>query len=52
MASLTDIHLIENSRRHAQQLLEQNPDLSGIEYAALNAALERFWGETGKGDFS
>ena len=51
MAKLTDVLLIENVRRHVQVLMEQNPDLNGTEFAALNAAFERFWGRV-KGDLS
>lgn len=52
MANLTDVHIIENARRHAQQLFETNPELSGTEFAALKAALNRFWEASGRGDMS
>lgn len=52
MANLTNVHIIENARKQVQLLLEQNPELSGIEFAALQSALERFWSQTSKGDIS
>ena len=52
MASLTNIHLIENARKHAQKLFQTNPELVGTEFAALNAAFDRFWEKSLKGDVS
>jgi ATP-dependent DNA helicase RecG len=52
MASLTNIHLIENARKHAQKLFQANPELVGTEFAALNAAFDRFWEKSLKGDVS
>ena len=51
LASLTDVRLIEKARRHAQDLFEQDPNLTLPEHHPLNEAVERFWGE-GKGDIS
>ncbi len=51
LASLTDVHLIEKARRHAQDLFEQDPNLTLPEHRSLNEAVERFWGG-GKGDIS
>jgi len=51
MASLTDIHLIEKARRHAQALFERDSDLTQPENQLLKAVFERAWGET-KGDIS
>ena len=51
LASLTDVRLIEKARRHAQDLFEQDPNLTLPEHRPLNEAVERFWGE-GKGDIS
>lgn len=51
MASLTDVALIENARRQAQALFEQDPDLTKPEDGLLAESLGRFWGE-GKGDVS
>ncbi len=51
LASLTDVRLIENARRHAEAFFERNPDLDHPDLQLLNAALERFWG-AGKGDIS
>lgn len=51
-ANLTDISMIEDARRQAQILFDQNPDLVGDEYAPLSAALERFWRQRSTGDIS
>ena len=51
VANLTDIHLIENARRHAQALFEQDPDLSQSEHQLLSIAFKRSW-STGRGDIS
>jgi ATP-dependent DNA helicase RecG len=51
MASLTDLHLIEKARLHAQQLFEEDADLQKPEHALLKEALVRYWGE-GRGDLS
>lgn len=51
LASLTDVRLIEKSRRFAQQLFEQDPDLSQPHLQLLAETLERFWGG-GRGDIS
>jgi ATP-dependent DNA helicase RecG len=51
MASLTDVHMIEKARKHAQELFERDADLSLPENQLLAEALGRFWG-AGKGDIS
>jgi ATP-dependent DNA helicase RecG len=51
MASITDVKLIEKARAQAQNVFEQDPDLSQSENALLSESLRRFWGE-GKGDVS
>lgn len=51
MASLTDVHLIEKARRHAQDLFTADPDLTDPEHQLLTHAFRRFWGE-GEGDIS
>ena len=51
MASITDVKLIEKARTQAQQLFEQDADLSKPENNLLAEAFGRFWGE-GKGDVS
>jgi ATP-dependent DNA helicase RecG len=51
MASLTDVHLIEKARKHAQDLFDRDADLCLPENLLLAEALGRFWGE-GKGDVS
>ena len=45
LASLTDIHLIDAARRHAQALFAADPDLSQPQHQALSAALVDFWTE-------
>ncbi len=51
MASITDVKLIEKARIQAQNLFEQDADLSKPENTLLAEAFGRFWGE-GKGDVS
>jgi len=51
MASITDVKLIEKARTQAQNLFEQDSDLSKPENSLLAEAFGRFWGE-GKGDVS
>jgi ATP-dependent DNA helicase RecG len=51
LASLTDVRLIEKARRHAQDLFEQDPNLTLPEHRPLNEAVDRFWGG-GTGDIS
>lgn len=51
LANLTDIHLIEKARRHAQTLFEQDPELIRPEHQLLASALQRAWGN-GKADVS
>lgn len=51
MASITDVKLIEKARLQAQNLFEQDPELSEPEHALLSEAFGRFWGE-GRGDVS
>jgi ATP-dependent DNA helicase RecG len=51
MANITDVHLIENARKHAQALFEHDADLNLPENQLLAEALGRFWGD-GKGDIS
>lgn len=51
MASLSDVALIEEARRQAQRLFEQDPELQAPEHSLLVEALSRFWGN-GKGDVS
>jgi ATP-dependent DNA helicase RecG len=50
-AKLTDVALIEKSRKQATALFEIDPDLSMPEHQKLGLAMERFWG-IGKGDIS
>jgi ATP-dependent DNA helicase RecG len=45
LASLTDIHLIDLARRHAQALFAIDPELTRPEHQALSAALADFWSE-------
>jgi ATP-dependent DNA helicase RecG len=43
IANITNIRLIEKARRHAQELFQQNPDLSGDDYQLLADFLQRSW---------
>lgn len=51
MAKLTDVHLIENARKHALQVFETDPNLENPDNKMLASALSDFWGN-GKGDVS
>ena len=51
LANLTDVHLIEKARRHAQALFEQDPELDRPENKFLAQAFDHFWGGA-KGDIS
>jgi len=51
LASLTNIHLIDNARRHALALFEQDPEISQPEHQLLASALKRAWTH-GTGDVS
>jgi ATP-dependent DNA helicase RecG len=51
VANLTDVHLIENARQHAQAIFAQDPALSQAENQFLRAAVQRAWGDI-KGDIS
>ncbi len=51
MASITDVHLIEEARKHAQRIFEEDPDLAKTEHQALNVMIDRFW-NSGEGDLS
>ncbi|MBN2499295.1 MAG: ATP-dependent DNA helicase RecG, partial [Anaerolineales bacterium] len=55
MAALTDVHLIEKARRHAQEFVQQDPELEKPEHQLLRQTLTTFWsgGETSlEGDIS
>ena len=43
LVSLTDIHLIEKARRHAQALFESDPILERPEHKSLASSLKAFW---------
>ncbi|MFC1878724.1 ATP-dependent DNA helicase RecG [Chloroflexota bacterium] len=43
IATLTDIRLIEKARQHAQELFEQDPELSQPEHSLLAEFLQRSW---------
>ncbi len=51
MASLTDVRLIEKARKHAQALIQADPDLEHPENAILRQTLAHRW-EAGEGDIS
>jgi ATP-dependent DNA helicase RecG len=46
LANLTDVHLIEQARRHAQALFEQDSELNRPEHKSLAQAFDRFWSGT------
>jgi ATP-dependent DNA helicase RecG len=55
LSNLTDIHLISQARRYAQEVFERDPDLKLPEHRLLASTLHQFWGdqeENGKGDIS
>ena len=49
MASITDINLIEEARKHAYEIFESDPDLSAPEHQPLHKMVNRFW-RSGEGD--
>ena len=51
LANLTDIHLIEKARHHAQSIFETDPDLKSPDHHLLAQSLTRFW-SLGQGDIS
>jgi ATP-dependent DNA helicase RecG len=51
MASISDVKLIEKARKHAQAMLEADPDLEHPEHQSLKEALDQRWQE-GEGDIS
>ncbi len=51
MASLSDIHLIEKARTHAQELFNKDPNLEQTEHQELKKMMKRFW-PAGAGDVS
>jgi ATP-dependent DNA helicase RecG len=51
LANLTDVHLIEKARHHAQTIFELDPDLQAPEHQLLAQSLKSFWSH-GQGDIS
>jgi ATP-dependent DNA helicase RecG len=51
MANLTDVHLIEQARRTAQELFDADPDLKAPEHQLLSQSMKQFW-SLGQGDIS
>jgi ATP-dependent DNA helicase RecG len=51
LANLTDVHLIEKARHHAQEIFNVDPDLQLPEHQLLAQSLKRFW-NLGQGDIS
>jgi ATP-dependent DNA helicase RecG len=43
LANLTDVHLIEKARKYAEQVFNNDPNLSASEHQLMLAALEHFW---------
>lgn len=52
MASLSDVHLIEKARHHAQEIFKQDPNLSAPEHELMRAAMLANWQQIGNGDIS
>ena len=44
LAKLTDVKLIENTRREAGLILDDDPELERPEHAELRSHVERLWG--------
>jgi ATP-dependent DNA helicase RecG len=51
VANLSDVHLIEKARRHAQAIFADDRDLTQPENQFLKAAMQRAWGKP-QGDIS
>lgn len=51
LANLSNVRLIEKSRRFAHLVIDQDPDLTSPEHSNLISTLNRFW-KTGSGDIS
>jgi ATP-dependent DNA helicase RecG len=51
MANLTDLHLIEKARLHAQMIFDLDPDLKSPDHLLLAQSVKRFW-SLGQGDIS
>ncbi|MBG0784046.1 MAG: ATP-dependent DNA helicase RecG [Anaerolineaceae bacterium] len=51
LANLTDVHLIEKARHYAQQVFENDPNLTAPEHQLMLDALNHFWPST-EGDIS
>jgi ATP-dependent DNA helicase RecG len=51
MVNLTNVHLIEKARRHAQALFNKDPNLELPEHKGIRTSLNQFW-KSGQGDIS
>ncbi len=51
LANLTDVHLIEKARRHAQSIFEQDPSLEQADHHLLASTLKHSWSGS-RGDIS
>lgn len=51
LANITDVRLIEKARRYAQQVFDNDPDLSAPEHQRMLEAFEHFW-PSKEGDIS
>jgi ATP-dependent DNA helicase RecG len=51
LANLTDVHLIEKARHYAQQVFENDPNLTAPEHQLMLDALNHFW-PSSEGDMS
>ena len=51
LANLTDVHMIEKARHYAQQVFENDPNLTAPEHQLMLDALNHFW-PSSEGDLS
>jgi len=51
LANLTDVHLIEKARHYAEQVFENDPNLTASEHQLMLDALNHFW-PSAEGDLS
>jgi len=52
LASITDLKMIEQARKHASTLFRQDPELSQESHQALANAVKQFWTRQSTGDIS
>lgn len=52
LASITDLKLVEQARKHASDLFRQDPELSQEKHQQLALAVNQFWTPKKSGDIS